>query len=914
MLIAAKKIAAQKIIAATKVADLRPDRFGQAAGRAARASQQASKNGDMHKALYEKTRQLLQTQLVKASVEARDFVAKSLKAFRKINGPDEKLAKTRNMDLIRVARSILAAYGLGRSDTDIAANMAFLREYNKELADDVQPLIDAAVQNGQSHRNLTYEQFQLLADTIAALDEESRNAKLVEIEGQQVQVDDAAAEFEVERQRLEKPGAKPGTTSRLTPKESFKAWVLSKVALLRNIESWCWTLDGKKPKGEIGPFTKYFYRPMAEALTRYRVLRNQYVKRLSELLGTIELKPGPIEAPELNWTFGKDKNGMGKAELIGALLHTGNESNLRKMLLGYGWATELPDGTLDTTKWDKFIERMIRDEVLTKADFDYVQSVWDVTAEILPRIQRAHRKVFGFDMDTIPNRQFSNRFGQYKGGYVPAKVDPTLVTDAQRFDAIEQLESDVRQTYPSARSGFRHKRVEYNRKLLLDVRMVARHVDESLLFAEAQPIVKQTMRLLKDRRIAESINAIDPYAINTLLVPWLVRSARQITTQPGMDRDLDRMLNTIRRRGTLPFMFANPVNALQQPTGLLLSATRVKPRNLAKALMALMDGAREIAAEIAKKSPFMAERMHGQIQEVRENMDAMLRKPSLYNDAVTWTEQHGYFLQRWLQNPVDLTTWWAAYNESLAELPADMAPEVREKKASLYADSVVRQTQGSREAENVAKFEVVSAFGKWFQQFMGYSNMVANLNIANFQQLMQDQGWKGGAGKNGWALGYMYLMGFAAPMFLSAVIVQLAKGGWDDEEDDGYADEILETFFGSQVRGAISMAPGFGPAALATMGAFTDKTYDDRMLQAPAIAAMEASGKGLAAAYTLLTEDKAFTGRDLREVFTLLTMMSGLPFSGLSRPGAFLLEVERGKQRPEGVYDWATGLMSGRTR
>ena len=34
----------------------------------------------------------------------------------------------------------------------------------------------------------------------------------------------------------------------------------------------------------------------------------------------------------------KQHNGRGKAELLGAMLHTGNKSNLRKLLLGRGWA------------------------------------------------------------------------------------------------------------------------------------------------------------------------------------------------------------------------------------------------------------------------------------------------------------------------------------------------------------------------------------------------------------------------------------------------------------------------------------------------------------------------------------------------------------------------------------------------
>ena len=68
--------------------------------------------------------------------------------------------------------------------------------------------------------------------------------------------------------------------------------------------------------------------------------RAQTLKRYRDLLKAIEptLKPGRIAAPELGYTFGFSKGDAGKAELLHAILHTGNESNKRKLLLGHGWA------------------------------------------------------------------------------------------------------------------------------------------------------------------------------------------------------------------------------------------------------------------------------------------------------------------------------------------------------------------------------------------------------------------------------------------------------------------------------------------------------------------------------------------------------------------------------------------------
>ena len=82
----------------------------------------------------------------------------------------------------------------------------------------------------------------------------------------------------------------------------------------------------------------------------------------------VDFTPGKIKAPELvnakgkSYVFGRDK-GFGKAELLGAMLHTGNKSNYEKLLVGRGWGEFRDDGTLDDTKWKTFVDRMITEVI-----------------------------------------------------------------------------------------------------------------------------------------------------------------------------------------------------------------------------------------------------------------------------------------------------------------------------------------------------------------------------------------------------------------------------------------------------------------------------------------------------------------------------------------------------------------------
>ena len=73
-----------------------------------------------------------------------------LKLFRKVFQPDKKIAGLkRNTDLISAAKAILAAYGLGPAVEKPSAYTERLQEYNPDMYDQLQPLIDVCVCKSQ---------------------------------------------------------------------------------------------------------------------------------------------------------------------------------------------------------------------------------------------------------------------------------------------------------------------------------------------------------------------------------------------------------------------------------------------------------------------------------------------------------------------------------------------------------------------------------------------------------------------------------------------------------------------------------------------------------------------------------------------------------------------------------------------
>ena len=848
--------------------------------------------------------QLLQNQLAQEAQEAKDEVAKAAKDFRKFFKADDKLAKTRNMDLVDAARAILSAFGFGKSDKSPAEYIDKLKAYNAEMYAAIEPLVMAATSGSKNYKDLTVEQFRQLREVVDALWEQSSRDKLVEIDGKMVALSDVVGQLETRLDEIGVPKVVAGERGAPTTKDRAVRGFYDAKAVMRRVEHWADATDGAKG---VGPFTKYIWRLIKDAVNAYRIDRNKYVKKYVELLKQVVLPEGKIKSKELDYTFGNANGGIGKAELLGALMHTGNDSNKKKLLVGRGWGSINEDGTLDSSRWDAFVARMIKQGVLTKSDFDFVQATWDLLEEIKPILQKAHRAIFGFYFKEIQATQFTNEFGTFRGGYVPAKTDAFIVRDAQRQSKMEELEGDFRNSMPSTGMGFTKGRVEYNKPLSMDVRLVTKHIDDVLRFAHVQPAIKDVLRILKNRGFSDKLSRIDPTVVEDMLIPWLNRAARQITSEPGRNKGMDKFWKTVRSRTGISIMAANLRNAMQQVTGLFPSALKVSKTQLGNALMTYMGSPLKTANEVASLSTFMNERLQSQIFDMQDDINEILLNPNAYNKVVKWTQKHSYFLQSAFQNMVDVVTWTAKYNQVLTESKVGASDTKVQREAIQQADAAVRLTQGSMSAEDISAFEVGTPFYKTFNQFGGYFNMLANLNADEYIKVIRDLGWRGNKGK----LLNIYILGFIAPTLIADAIARSMGGGWDDD-DDGYLDDVLDWFFGSQARAAVAMVPFGSTAATAITTAFDSKAYNDRISASPSIVALEASTIGVGKTIiNIADDDKEIEGKNVRDVLTLISLATGTPVTVLGRPVGYLVDVNRKKIKPTGPIDVARGLVTG---
>ena len=879
-------------------------------GRANRESMRMLKDGDEAGALAAKRRQLLQHEAVRETRAAQREVQNSVRRIKDaVSRKTENMAKTHNMDLVSAARVLAGMFGIGtqRQFERAMEQLRAIERYSPALWSRLQGIMGPMVTEVQDYQTMTMEQFREVVETIDGLLELARAEMQAEIAGQRQEVAEVQGELVASLRQHKAKAAGIGSASAVTARQGMMLWVSHIKALLRRVESWCLAIDGGR-----GAWVKKLYSPLKQALDSYKVRRNEMVTRYVRMVDGLNLSPDQINASEIGYTFGAGHNGVGMAELLGALLHTGNISNYRKLLLGRGWATERPDGTLDDTKWRRFINRMHTSGVLKKQHYDWLQQVWDLTEEIKPDLQAAHRQVFGTYFREVQSAPIETPFGSYRGGYVPAKTDPLLVREAQAQQRMEELEGDFRREIPSVQSGWRHSRVEeYTRPLNLDIRMMARHIDETLRFVYVQPVLKQSIRVLRGAELQTALREVDPAAYEDMILPWLHRASRQMTSTPGMSKSIDRFWSGLRSRVGADRMFLNISNALQNFTGLFASMSQVSPRYMMSGLRAYMAGPPwQFAQNVADQSAYMNNLLNNQMVSMADRMDEIVRNPDAFGKLRNVATRNAYIAQTFTQNIVTLVTWKGAYDKTMARHTAGMTPEQAHAESVAAADQIVRQTQSSLEPEDIARFEASTPFVRVFLQFGGFFNTIANTNATQFGNLFR----KLGAGALASPLLYaQFVLGYAAPLIVADVISAAMAGRLpDDEDEDGYLDEITPFIAGSLFRGTASMVPIGGQMANALVNAMDDKPYNDRLTVAPAVQALESATIGVVrAGQALWEDDRDLTGRNVKDVLTLMAIVTGIPLAPVGRATGFAIDEAQGRVVTDGVMDYATGLMSG---
>ena len=869
LLTAAAKEAAQRTIGRLQLKDVNPARYRRMAAKAARQAEAALKKGDTAAAAAEKRNQILQTALAQAATEALQQADKIRGQWQKwANKPRQKSVKTHDAALTEVVRAVVGLYGIApRKGLAAAEYLETASQYQGENQEAVRQAWERALsdvkRNGdhKQFEELRRDELQAIHDQLAGLREQAKREHQVRIDGK-LQDREQTAEVLREELRAAKPNAKGVTTNQAVGELERSRWNLrSLVYSATRVESWAEAMG----QG----FLNYIYRPIKQGAEAYRKQTNEFKQGFKALLKPIQqdFDRPKIHSPELNYTFTFN-------ELLHAMLHSGNESNLRKLLIGRGWGEDTPDG-LNTARWEAFINRMQEEGIIQERHWQFAQGVWDLLEQSKPKAQQAHFEVFGYYFDEIAANPIQTPWGEFRGGYVPAQIDADLVVDGQMRELANQENENMDYAFPTTAKGFTKARVEYNRPLVLDLSRLMSHAEQVALFSNMEVPVRDVRRLLSD--ITPELNLHQHKALESMLMPWLNRAAKQRTvTKIQEDGGFSRFWSVMRQRAGMALMFGNIVNSAQQITGFLLAGVKVKTRYMAAASLDFVTNRKEMQQSVAELSEFMRSRMGNEIAVMDDFIQETLINPNWFQKAQNWTNRNAYFLQQLVANSMEPIIWTAAYRQALEQ-------EMSEADAVFFADGVIRQTQGSTLPEDISRAEGGTAFVRLFTQFMGYFNMQANLLGNGFVKLMR----QGGLRQNKLAAAHLLMMGYFLPAAVAELIAAVGYGMKDDD-GDGYADEILKTaLLDGQIKNGLAMIPGVGQVGTFLYNRFNGKAYGSRLGGAPALSMAEAA---LLAPWSVAkaAEPDANYRQKRKAVYdtaTLISMTLGLPVRGVLKAG-----------------------------
>lgn len=895
---------ARAIVENTLVKDLKVLRrnSAMAAARAGKAAEKAFKEQDIAEAAEQKRKQLVQLEAAKLANEARSGAKDTLRFFKGIvRRPDENLAKTRSVEVINAARFILAQYGLADKRVDTDDRMDVLEQYAPEIYASLEYQLVFAQRNAKPFAELTVSELTGLKDVIDSLWVISRREKLVEIDGRKM---DKAVAIQKMLFALNALPTKPsGVGINYAPSAADKAKraLQGVLAAHRRVEHWVDNLDNGDIKGAM---RTYLFQPISEASDKMRVQQTAALKQVDALIKAVSptFSGQQIDAErELNYTFGNGTGGLGHVELLAALLNTGNESNKKYLLIGRGWGTLREDGSLDSSRWDAFIARMISEGKLVKEHFDFLQGVWNLLESLKPDAQKAYRTIFGTYFDEVTAKEFSTPFGDYSGGYYPVVADPFINQDVEQQQAMNVITEGADHMFPVTPRGFTKSRQDVYRPLALDLRLIGQHVNKVLLFSNLSVPVRDVLSLLRDEKLKNRINQLNPTAYNDMLLPWLNRAAKQIVEAPkaGSAGKLSGWLfRGLRRSVGAAFMFGNVTNALQNFTGLSVASIKVDDAYLAKSLAQCTTSYFKIQEEITKASDFMDQRLKSTRHLITQEIEEILINPNAYQKSARFMHRNAYFMQQATQNVVDTVVWHAAYNQALAKSP-DERSAIRE------ANAAVRQTQGSLNPEDVSRVETGTAFERLFSQFLSYFNMQANL-IAT--EAAKTRRANISTREKAQKLGALYMRGLAIPAALGVVIALAVKGGLSDDDEDGYLKNFLAAFVGVQLA-PLGHLGTFANAGIKTY--FTNSPMDDRMAFSPVLDTLSTAWMMTKSVPRAIT-GQGSPGKAIRDAGVVASVASGVPVKPLTDRAGYVADVVTGREKPYNGFDFFRGLVTGR--
>ena len=704
----AASVYAQEKVEQIKVRDLRPSVYTRAEAKAAKASMEAFRKGDIPTAATQKRNQLLQNSMAREVLKAREEMESARKYLSKFN----RVVKSIDIEYREQIEALLESVELSNAPSlkDLDRRTSLL-EFVKKMeeqgrAHNIDAEYIAEIQAKRNYREMTVEEMRVLVDTVKGIEHLGRlkNKMLTARDKRTYQeIRDNIVESIKENARTHDKRTSTAANNIERVEDGFSGFMWGHI----KISSIARILDGGK---DAGAFWNYFIRPINEAADREATMTAETAQKLEEILKPLNDNLTHREYwRSAEYQIGGQK--FTRRQLFAIALNLGNEGNIQRLLSG---------GHGSVRNWN-MPEVMDAMQHLTSKEWQAVQKVWDLFESFRPQIAELERKVVGTEPQWVEPKPLTVRTADgemltLRGGYYPAKYDSASTQAAESGNALADIE-DIKSAVKMAantRHSFTKDRAEAvkNRPLLLDLSVTYNGLNEIIHDLTHREAVIDAARLLKsssiDKAIRETLGAQAKQQLNKAL-----EDIARGNTAP-VD-GLDKYSGLLRQNVSMIGLGFNVVSAAVQLTGFIPAVARLGGKYAWAGLSQYTTHPIKATQSAMEQSEFMRNRGNTRLREIREvaatiNGAGKIRK---------FLNKYSYWLMMKMQQVVDTAIWHGALAKAM-DNGKDLDTAVK------LADQTVLDTQGGGQIKDLSEFERGSNTQKLFTVFYAYMNTALN--------------------------------------------------------------------------------------------------------------------------------------------------------------------------------------------